>query len=236
MVWNEELKREIPEGWEVKLLNKLVTNIIDHRGKTPLKLGGDWVSKGEGVIALSAKHVKDGKLIKLNEANRVGYEMFNKWMPEKLIEGDILMTSEAPLGEFYLILNDVEYCMSQRLFAIRADKSQVLPIYLYYELSKGNGYSQIIGKSSGSTVFGIRQDELRRVNVLKPNFDLQNKFDDKVRPMLFQIRNNEFENQQLASLRDWLLPMLMNGQVQVSESDEMEGLMMAAEGEVGYGE
>ena len=216
MVWNEELKRETPEGWEVEILNNVVSNILDHRGKTPLKLGGDWVIKGEGVIALSAKHVKDGKLVKLEDANIVGFEMYEKWMPEKLKEGDILMTSEAPLGEFYFILNDTDYCMSQRLFAIRADKSKVLSTYLYYELSKGNGYSQIIGKASGSTVFGIRQDELRKVNILKPELNLQEKFDETIKPMLFQIRNNEFKNQKLTELRDWLMPMLMNGQVTVN--------------------
>ncbi|MBK9563657.1 MAG: hypothetical protein IPO37_00170 [Saprospiraceae bacterium] len=65
-------------------------------GKTPLKLGGDWSQDKQGVIALSAKHVKDGKLIKLEDANVVTFEMFEKWMPNKLEDGDILMTSEAP--------------------------------------------------------------------------------------------------------------------------------------------
>ncbi|MEY2702257.1 MAG: hypothetical protein RLY43_890 [Bacteroidota bacterium] len=218
MIWNEELKREIPEGWEVEILNNNVSCILDHRGKTPLKLGGDWVNKGEGVIALSAKHVKDGKLVKLEDANIVSYDMYERWMPEKLKDGDILMTSEAPLGEFYFILNDTNYCMSQRLFAIRADKSKILSTYLYYELSKGNGYSQLIGKASGSTVFGIRQDELRKVNILKPKLDLQITFDDKIKPMLLRIRNNEFQNQKLTELRDWLLPMLMNGQVTIKSN------------------
>jgi len=238
MVWCEELKREVPEGWEVKHLEKIISKIIDNRGKTPLKLGGDWSKSGEGVIALSAKHVKGGKLLKLDEANVVTYEMFEKWMPNKLQEGDILMTSEAPCGEFYLILNDTNYCLSQRLFAMRADKSEVLSTYLYFELSKGNGYSQILGKQSGSTVFGIRQDELRTVNILMPDMEIQKLFDVKVLPMLNQIRNNEFQNQQLSSLRDWLLPMLMNGQVKVGAQplapkgeQEIERLM-AAEPEI----
>ena len=218
MVWSEELKREVPVGWEVKPLDKIIETIIDHRGKTPLKLGGDWAQDKNGIIALSAKHVKGGKLIKLDEANVVTFEMFEKWMSSnKLQEGDILMTSEAPCGEFYLILKDTDYCLSQRLFAIRANQSIVKSNYLYFELSKGNGYSQILGKQSGSTVFGIRQDELRTVNVLIPDFKLQELFQKQVTPMLYQIRNNEQENQQLSSLRDWLLPMLMNGQVKVSE-------------------
>jgi type I restriction enzyme S subunit len=215
MVWSEELKREIPEGWEVNKLDNVIDLILDHRGKTPLKLGGDWVSQDEGVVAISAKHVKNGKLEGLETANRVGFDMFEKWMPEKLIDGDILMTSEAPLGEFFFILNYTNYCMSQRLFAIRADKQNVLPLYLFYELSKGNGYSQIIGSKSGSTVFGIRQNELRKINILKPDLRLQKEFEKISLPMIAQIRINEQENQQLAHLRDWLLPMLMNGQVAV---------------------
>ena len=127
----------------------------------------------------------------------------------------ILMTSEAPCGEFYLILNDTNYCLNQRFFAIRANKKKILPTYLYFELSRGNGFSQIIGKQSGSTVFGIRQDELRSVNILRPLIDLQKKYNERVSAMLFQIRNNESQNQKLAKLRDWLLPMLINGQVKV---------------------
>lgn len=217
MIWCEALKKKVPEGWEVERLSNVVETIIDHRGKTPLKLGGDWSSDKRGVIALSAKHVKDGKLLKLNEANVVTLEMFEKWMPNKLQECDVIMTSEAPCGEFYLILSDTNYCLSQRLFAIRANKSKVLPTYLYFELSKGHGFSQIIGKQSGSTVFGIRQDELKSVNILKPLIDIQKEFHERVRPMLFQIRNNETQNQKLSELRDWLLPMLMNGQVKVME-------------------
>lgn len=217
MVWNAELKREIPDGWEVEKLDDVVELILDHRGKTPLKLGGDWTNKGEGVIALSAKHVKSGQLVNLNQANRVSLEMYEKWMPEKLKDGDILMTSEAPLGEFYFLLNETKFCMSQRLFGIRADKSKVFPSYLYFELSKGNGFSQIIGSQSGSTVFGIRQDELRKIKILKPNLIVQTSFDEIALPMLSQIRFLVSQNQQLAELRDWLLPMLMNGQVSVAE-------------------
>jgi type I restriction enzyme, S subunit len=228
MVWNEDLRREIPKGWKVDILSDVVDLIIDHRGKTPLKLGGDWADNGEGIIALSAKHVKSAKLLCLDQANRVTKEMFEKWMPEKLKDGDILMTSEAPLGEFYFLLRDTYYCLSQRLFAIRANQSKVIPSYLYYELSKGNGYSQIIGSQSGSTVFGIRQSELRKIKILKPGLTIQILFDEIVRPMLTKIRNNDMQNQQLAELRDWLLPMLMNGQVNVVDAAEIS-LNMAAE-------
>jgi type I restriction enzyme S subunit len=110
-------------------------------------------------------------------------------MPEKLRDGDILMTSEAPAGEFYFIYGKTDYCMSQRLFAIRAQKTLVIPSYLYYELSKGHRYSQILGSLSGSTVFGIRQDVLRTIKVVVPELRLQHIFDSIVLPRLRQIKN-----------------------------------------------
>ena len=217
MVWNEELKREIPEGWEVQPLNKVIETILDHRGKTPKKLGSDWTDDENGIIALSAKIVKGGKLNNLRQANKVSKELYDKWMPTKLIDGDILMTSEAPAGEFYFIQGKTDYCMSQRLFGIRANQLKMVPSYLYYELSKGNGYSQIMGSLSGSTVFGIRQDVLRKILVVIPNLEIQKEFNKIALPQLKQIKQMDEQNQELASLRDWLLPMLMNGQVSVGD-------------------
>jgi type I restriction enzyme S subunit len=215
MEWNEKLNREIPDGWEVEPLDNNIDTIIDHRGKTPKKLGGDWVKKG--IMALSAKTVKNGKLVNLDQAKQVSEGMYKKWMSIKLQDGDILMTSEAPLGEFYYMLINTEYCLSQRLFAIRANKSKVLPSYLYYELSKGNGYSQIKGGQSGSTVFGIRQDELRKINILVPKRDVQKKFEEIVNPMLIKIKKMEIQNQELTQLKDWLIPMFFNGQVIIND-------------------
>ena len=217
MVWNEDLKREIPEGWEVKRLDECVDLIIDYRGKTPKKLDSDWSENPDDIIALSAKHVKNGKLVNLESANRVSENLYNTWMKDRLREGDILLTSEAPCGEFFYLVGKTEYCLSQRLFAIRSNLNMIHHSYMYFELSKGNGISQILGKVSGSTVFGIRQDELRTVNILIPDLQNQQSFAEQILPLFETIRNNEYQNTELASLRDCLLPMLMNGQVTVKD-------------------
>lgn len=215
MVHNPTLNRHIPEGWEPRNLGDCVVRIIDHRGKTPAKLGGDWSSKPDAITALSAKIVKHGKLIGLENANRVDRELYEKWMPHKLEEGDVLMTSEAPAGECYFILGKTEYCLSQRLFAMRANRSIVQPTYFYQELLTGHAHSEILGSLSGSTVFGIRQDVLRSIKILVPEIEIQKAFEQTVLPLFQQIRTLDFQNQELTQLRDWLLPMLMNGQVTV---------------------
>ncbi len=213
MKFNKTIDRRIPFGWSVKSLDECVSTIIDNRGKTPKKLGGDWVENG--IKALSAKIVKGGRLINLEQANQVSEAMFEKWMTDKLQDGDILMTSEAPLGEFYFMYIDTHYCLSQRLFAIRSNRDVVCPTYLYYELSDGHGYSQILGKKSGSTVAGIRQGELRKINIVIPDEEIQNKFEKIVLPLIERKRIGEIETLELIEVRKFLLPMLMNGQIQV---------------------
>ena len=145
--------------------------------------------------------------------------MYQAWMTDELKDGAILMTSEAPLGEFYYLKGITKYCLSQRLFAIRAEKTTIRPSYLFMYLSKGLGYPLIIKRQSGSTVFGIRQDELRMVDIIIPPVELQDEYCKFADKLFSHIRNLEAENQDLASLRDFLLPMLMNGQVKVKKGE-----------------
>lgn len=236
MVYNEVLKREIPKGWKVKSLEACLESIIDYRGKTPKKLQRNWSENRDDIIALSAKHVKKGKLVNLCDANRVDDDLYKMWMKEPLKEGDILLTSEAPCGEFFYLIGHTKYCLSQRLFALRANRKIIQHSLLYYELSSGTGYSQILGKVSGSTVFGIRQDELRTVNIQVPCFQVQTAFHEFVETIYKKIRNNDYQNRELTSLRDWLLPMLMNGQIKVVEAynNVADHLGMVAEADTVY--
>lgn len=172
--------------------------------------------KLEGIIALSAKTVKNHQLINLEHANRVDYDLYNKWMPVKLQYEDILMTSEAPLGEFFYMGEKSDYCLSQRLFAIRANKDIIQSTYLYKELSGIRGLNQIISRSTGSTVVGIKQAELRKVKIVIPQMQLQIKYHEIASNIQNKIQNNADENQKLNSVRDTLLPKLMSGEIDVS--------------------
>ena len=117
----------IPEGWEVKTINDITLEIIDYRGKTPKKLGSDWSESG--ILAISAKNVKQGKLINLHQSKYVDEALYKKWMKSELLKGDILMTSEAPLGELYYLVNYQKLCLSQRIYSIRANPKYYSSIY-----------------------------------------------------------------------------------------------------------
>ena len=85
----------------------------------------------EGILALSALNLKNGRLVNLNKSKRVNEELYTKWMKTELRQGDVLMTSEAPLGELFYLCGPERYCLSQRLFAIRANHEVISPVILY---------------------------------------------------------------------------------------------------------
>lgn len=207
-----EMVDGLPKGWKEVSLNDVIHLIIDHRGKTPIKLGGQW--SDEGITALSAKNVKDGKLVNLKEVGYVNDELYEKWMKEKLNTFDILLTSEAPLGEVAVLISNTKYCLSQRLFAIRANE-KCKPTYLYSFLRSKVGKENVQKRATGSTVVGIRQSELRNIEILLPNIETQIAFEEVVKPLLTKIDENYNETNILTQTRDTLLPKLMSGKIEV---------------------
>lgn len=195
-----------PAEWEVTTLGKVLECIIDRRGLTPTKLGGEWSI--DGIIALSAKSVKNHELVNLDIANRVDEDLFERWMPIKLQQHDILMTSEAPLGEFYYLADYTRYCLSQRLFALRANASIIEPTLLYFQLTDTIGKHQIDIRKTGTTVSGIRQSELVKVPIVLPPSGVQKRFAAVCNPIMMQIEKNADELRKDNELLSVLLAQL----------------------------
>ncbi len=206
---------EVPRGWKILDIDKTTSLIIDHRGKTPKKLDGDW--SDSGITVLSAKHVKDGCIVNREQLRFVDTELYNKWMKDELEEGDILLTSEGPMGEMYYLAFDEKYCLSQRLYALRANTDLVSSTFLYFWLLSPFAKSDMNGRATGTTVVGIRQSELRKVKVLTPSKSICDLFHRKIKANLKQIALNNNESVNLAQIRDILLPKLLSGEVDVSD-------------------
>ena len=195
-----------PIEWTLSTLGDVLDTIIDRRGLTPTKLGSEW--SNEGIIALSAKSVKNHELVNLDIANHVDNDLYNRWMPQKLQSQDILMTSEAPLGEFYYPADFSTYCLSQRLFAMRANKTIIEPTVLYFQLTDSIGKHQIDIRKTGTTVTGIRQSELIQVPIIVPPMNIQKEFARFCNPIMITIEKNADEIRQLFKLQEMLLSRL----------------------------
>jgi type I restriction enzyme S subunit len=148
-------------------LSDLASEIIDRPGVTPLKLGSDFTTEGSRVI--SAKLIKSGRVaLEADEARFVDAPTYRKWMRSPLRADDVIMTSEAPLGELAYLAQDSDWCLGQRLYAIRPNPGRCHGRYLYYALQSEPAKSDIQSRATGTTVVGIRQTELWRVLVPTP--------------------------------------------------------------------
>ena len=165
-------------------LGNVLASLVDHRGRTPKKLGVDFTASGVPVI--SAKNIRDGRLV-MDDVRFVSEDVFHRWMPERLEVGDVLLTSEAPLGEAAYLHDRADMCLGQRLFALRANPELLHSRYLYYLVRSADFRSRLDARATGTTAEGIRQSQLVKVEVELPaleyqveNADLLGALDDKI--------------------------------------------------------
>lgn len=157
-------------------INDLVNLIMDYRGKTPKKLNMNWTENENDIIALSAKNIKNGQIINTDKSHYGNETLYGKWMKDGDIQaGDILMTSEAPLGETYLVKSPLKAILSQRLFLLRLDQSLADPWYFYALMQSKVFREQLVSKATGTTVIGIKQKELRKIEIKLPEKSKQKK-------------------------------------------------------------
>ncbi|SFK92941.1 restriction endonuclease subunit S [Salinicoccus halodurans] len=159
--------------WKTKSFSQCVEKIIDHRGKTPKKLGLEW---GNGnILALSANNVKKGKIDTSIEAYYGSEELYERWMTKgKVNKGDVIMTMEAPLGNVTQIPDNKKYILSQRVAAFKTIEDIDNDYFKYYLTS--NKFQNLLYRfSTGTTAKGISQKNLRPLPVSYPSIKEQQK-------------------------------------------------------------
>ena len=210
MVWNEDLKREIPVGWEMKNLGDLI-NIFDSkriplsRSQREQRIGSIPYYGATSIMGYVDEHIFDDDYILLAEDGSVMDE--NGFPIVQFIWGKTWVNNHAHVIQAKNITNNE----------------------FVFQLVKTISVVQII---TGSIQLKINQENLRNVKVILPDKNILKKFSRIAIPIRKKLINSIEENQELASLRDWLLPMLMNGQVSVGEFEEE--LRMVAERGVEY--
>ena len=212
MVWNEELKREIPEGWEVKLLG---SEIEIQRGisYTSKEINGDGIP----MISLNSFNL-DGTYKPEGIKKYSGkYTDKNITLPGDLLIAATDVTRNADIIGRAILVPD--YYSEDLVFSMDIAKiiSKNIPSSFLMMLFNSNHYHNYIKwYASGTIVLHLNLDGTKRYNIEMPPKELLQKYDALYQPIAQRIYKTAIENQKLTELRDWLLPMLMNGQVKVS--------------------
>ena len=195
MAYNEELKREIPDGWVLEHLEQLI-DIYDSE-RIPLSKSEREKRKGTypyfgatGILDYIDDFIFDGEYILLAE------------------DGSVMNEEGYPIVQFIW----GKTWVNNHAHVIRAKKEE-LNEYIFQALSR----IPVVLIKSGSIQMKINQRNLLSFSIVKPPEHLMLKYSDNVKAFRKMMMKNIDENQQLAELRDWLLPMLMNGQITIKD-------------------
>lgn len=144
-----------------------IKKVIDFRGRTPKKIGLEW-SK-EGYLALSALNVKKGYIDYTVDANYGDEELYRKWMNgNELKVGQVVFTTEAPMGNVAQIPDNAGYILSQRTIAFEVNKDMITDDFLFILLSTPIVFNNLTALSSGGTAKGVSQKSLSKLAVTIP--------------------------------------------------------------------
>jgi type I restriction enzyme S subunit len=202
MVWNEELNREIPdlEGWSVGTL----LDIANYANGLPCQKFRPTCNDYLRVI----------KIREMNEGFTSNSELVRPNIPEKAIieNGDVLFSWSASLE--VKIWTGGKGALNQHIFKVSS--GDYPKSFYYYQLLNYLQHFKMMAENRKTTMGHITQEHLQQSRIAIPPKELTKELEKIIAPIFSNKINNEIENQKLTELRDWLLPMLMNGQVKVN--------------------
>lgn len=189
MVYNEELKQEIPMGWTISKINE-ISNL----------------QRGQLITKSSAKENGDVKVVSAGVKYSFKHNEWNR-------EANTITISSSGANAGYINF------WREKIFAcdcitVNADNIG-LTLFLFYFLS--NRQEFIFRQAKGSAQPHVYPSDIAGLLCAMPPESLMKKFENFVNPLNKQIGNLFFESEKLEKLRDWLLPMLMNGQVTIKD-------------------
>ncbi|MDR3673893.1 MAG: restriction endonuclease subunit S [Acidobacteriota bacterium] len=143
---------------ETRTIEELTETLIDYRGKTPVKTKG-------GIRLITAKVIKGGRILD-GENEHIAEEDYTAWMRRGLPQQwDILITTEAPLGEVAILRTNEKIALAQRVILLRGRPNLIDQRYYYHAMKSPFVQGELAARSSGTTVLGIKQSELRQVRI-----------------------------------------------------------------------
>ena len=181
MVYNPELKREIPEGWGVEKLSHFLT----------IKNGKDH------------KHLQDGKFAVYGSGGIM------RTVTDYLYSGESILFPRKGTLNNVMYVNE-KFWTVDTMFYSEVNKNNSA-LYVFYSV-KDIDFNKL---NTGTGVPSMTSSVLYDLNIIVPEENILEKFNTIVKRNYETIKLNNNQNQKLIQLRDWLLPMLMNGQVKV---------------------
>lgn len=206
MVWDEQLKREIPKGWEVKKISDVCTfrNGINYDKNCV----GNHVYQIANVRNITASSL----IMDVSDFDEISLprEQADRYI---IKENDIIIARSGTPGAIRLIIDPADNVIFCGFIICCTPKDFKQRLFLTHFLKQLEGTNAT--KTGGSILQNVSQDTLKSIYVCLPDDKVLNSFNKRIKPIVKMMQNIIIENRELTRLRDWLLPMLMNGQATV---------------------
>jgi len=160
-----------PVGWRRAGLTKYLESLVDYRGATPEKVPS-------GVFLVTAGNIRNG---------RIDYQVSQEFVREEEYEvimrrgkpriGDLLFTTEAPLGQVALVDRE-DIALAQRIIKMRPKPDALVNRFLLYWIRSMPFQAELVGWATGSTAQGIKAEKLHKLSVLLPPLTDQHSISD----------------------------------------------------------
>lgn len=207
MVFDETLKREIPKGWEVKKLKDAMQIV---RGASPRPIddflsdnGIPWIKISDATATSTPFIFKTKEFIKSN----------GKQYSRYLYPNTLILSNSATPGIPRIV--ELECCVHDGWLIIENLKNGLFNEFMYFYFL--NFKEKIINLGSGSIFKNLKTEYIKELDLIIPNKETLENAKTIFSDVFKKIKNTQKQNHQLTQLRDFLLPMLMNGQVSVAE-------------------
>lgn len=216
MVWNEELKRDIPEGWTYQTFGDILSEL--ESGDRPKGGAAD-----NGVPSIGAENILGIGKYDYSSDKYIPEDYFNSMKKGIVKTWDVLMYKDgAGIGQSTMFGDGFPYekcAINSHAFILRS-RENFYQNYLYLTLGQKHIEKLVISLAMKAAQPGLNQPAVKSIPTLVPSDKIIKLFNEKIDVLFHKIFECAKENQQLKSLRDFLLPMLMNGQVTFTKEGE----------------
>ena len=212
MVWNEELKREIPEGWKCVSIDSCCDIVDCLHSQKP-----DYVYENNSCYLLQTENLVNNGLIDLSNPYYVSFDSYKTWTTKiEVCEGDLLITNAGRAGCVYRIPSNVVAGIGRNMTAIRP--LSIPSVYFYYYMIGHDVQKQIKENTDNGAFFSsFNVRSIKKLNILFPHERILSRAENILSSIRTKSEKAYQENAELTSLRDFLLPLLMNGQVKIGD-------------------
>jgi type I restriction enzyme S subunit len=212
MAWNDELKREIPQGWE----DGCFGDYAKLKGGFAFKSSW-WTEAGLPVIKI--KDINEDYTLSIENCSCVNEDRYSIAKNYEVHPGDVVIAlTGATVGKYGIVTkSEKQVLVNQRVgfFKLGEMPLNKLP-FLINSLNQEYFRKTVFVLASGAAQPNISTDQIDEIPLIIPKSEIIKRYNETCKSFYEVNIKNQTENRKLTELRDWLLPMLMNGQVKVN--------------------